>query len=309
MRAKIIATMNRKGGVGKSTINQHIAMLLAALGNRIGIVDTDSQGHAALITGMTHYVVVRPDGRRIPVGTEIPDLEGFPAGCWIDEDREVNNGLFRALIENAALASVVLEVPGANYALPYAPATGALFLLPSSDRTYKIPSEISPGKIFALLRLIETMIAQYRLDAVFIDTNPTLNLFDAWVFMAADAYLYVTECEQMAFDGIKAATQQIANVQQDRREYLKRDAELLGIIPNKFRANTYIHKRNIKHLGEAFPGKVWHPVTLRTDWVEATELHRPVYQSAPNKQAARDIHYIVGKVQEALGWSTATATN
>lgn len=276
---KIIATMNRKGGVGKSTMNQHVAAILAAMGYRIGIVDTDSQGHAAVMLGQ-----------------------------FMDEP-DLDNGLHQALIENAPLDQVVIPVPEDKFILPGAGlAPGALYLLPSSDRTYRIPFELPQGKIFALLNMIEAMGEQYKLDAVFIDTNPTLNLFDSWVFMATDAYIYVTECEKLAFDGIQEATKQIASISHDRKKYLQRETSLLGIIPNKFRANTYIHKRNIGFLGDAFPGQVWQPVTLRTEWVEATELERPVYQHAPTKQAARDILYIGERVREALGWATAAAT-
>lgn len=277
---KIIATMNRKGGVGKSTMNQHMAAILAAMGYKIGIVDTDSQGHAALMLGM------------------------------MTDDPALDNGLHRVLIEGVTLEQAVMRVPDEHFRLPQmgAPESGELYLLPSSDRTYRIPFELAQGKMFALLDMIEAMGVLYGLDAVFIDTNPTLNLFDAWVFMAADAYVYVTECEQLSFDGIKAATQQIASISQDRKRFLQRDTALLGIIPNKFRANTYIHKRNIAFLGEHFQGQVWQPVTLRTEWVEATELHMPVYQHAPNKQAARDILYIGEKLREVLGWATVATS-
>lgn len=278
--SKIIAITNRKGGVGKSTMTAQIAMMLAAQGRRIGVVDTDSQGHAGLIMDMT---------------------TGQP---------EADNGLHRALIEGAPLEHVVMEVPTNRFSLAITPQSmnGELFLLPSSDRTYKIPFEIDHSKIFALLDLIERMADAYALDAVLIDTNPTLNLFDAWVFMAADAYIYVTECEQMAFDGLRTAMQQIASVGQDRKRHLRRETQLLGIIPNKFRANTYIHKRNISFLAEAFPGDVWPPVNLRTEWVEATELHKPVYQHAPKKQATRDLFQIVQKMEEKLGWLTAATS-
>lgn len=273
---KIVAVTNRKGGVGKSTMTTHIAQVLAACGARVGIVDTDSQGHAALLLNMA---------------ADNPD---------------VDNGLHRTLIEGVPLDQAVLEVPTEQFAIPDSVQTGALFLLPSSDRTYRIPLEINQGQIFAFLELIEQMAELKRLDVVFIDTNPTLNLFDAWVFMAADAYIYVTECEQMAFDGIKTATQQIGNVRGTRKRYLGRDSELLGIIPNKFRASTFVHKQNIAFLGEAFPGKVWQPVNLRTAWVDASELHHPIYQYAPRDQGTRDIYRIARNVQEALGWLVAT---
>lgn len=288
---KIVAVTNRKGGVGKSTMSTHIAQVLAASGSRVGIVDTDSQGHAALFLNMVQ-------GQRDDYGNVIV------------EDKDANNGLYRALIERAPVSDVVLDVPAEQYAVPGSDyQAGTLCLLPSSDRTYRVPLEINQGQIFAFLELVEEMADLKKLDVVLVDTNPTLNLFDAWVFMAADSYIFVTECEQMAFDGIKSATEQIGNIRATRKRYLGRDSELMGIIPNKFRASTFVHKQNISFLGEAFPGKVWSPVNLRTAWVDASEMRLPIYRTAPRDQGTRDIFSITRKVQEGLGWVTAPATN
>jgi Mrp family chromosome partitioning ATPase len=44
MTAKIIATVNQKGGCGKTTISMQLAGALALRGNRILVVDADPQG-------------------------------------------------------------------------------------------------------------------------------------------------------------------------------------------------------------------------------------------------------------------------
>jgi chromosome partitioning protein len=264
---KIVAVTNRKGGVGKSTMSTHIAAGLAAAGLKVGLVDTDSQGHAGLMLGM-------------------PD----------------ENGLYSALIEKKPLNEVVRLVDPERYMPPDTPAAGALYLLPSSDRTYKIPFELGQEENFLFLETLEAMGEWLNLDVIFIDTNPTMNLFDGSIYLAADAYIYVTECERLSLDGVQSAITQMTRFGKQRQKYLGRRSDILGVIPNKFRANTQVHRMNISAVAEALPGKVWSPVTLRTAWVEAANLQEMIYRYAPTGQESRDAWKVVTKTMEALGW-------
>src|SRR5260370_38591292 len=45
-RAVIVAFLNHKGGVGKTTLALHVAGAWAVQGKRIVVIDTDSQGSA-----------------------------------------------------------------------------------------------------------------------------------------------------------------------------------------------------------------------------------------------------------------------
>lgn len=269
---KIVAVTNRKGGVGKSTMSTHIAAGLAALGLKVGLIDTDSQGHAGLMLGM-------------------PD----------------ENGLYNTLIKKHSLEDTVRLVDPERYSLPDNPAQGSLYLLPSSDLTYKVPFELAQDETFLFLETLESMGEWLGLDVVLIDTNPTLSLFDGAVYLAADAYIYVTECERLSIDGVQSAIQQMVKFGKQREKYLGRRSEILGVIPNKFRANTHVHRMNIAAVAEALPGKVWSPVTLRTAWVESANLQEMIYKYAPSGQEARDAWSIVRKTGEALGWAIAAS--
>ncbi len=273
--AKIIAVTNRKGGVGKSTITVHIAAGLALCGKRVAIVDTDSQGHSGLMLNMPE-----------------------------------ENGLHAALIEKKPLAEVVRLVDPVQYAPPiWAPLQiGALYLLPSSSMTYKVPFELREHEQFLFLETLENMIDEFSLDAVLIDTNPTLSLFDGAVYMAADAYIYVTECERMSIDGIQDAITQMQRLSKQRLRFLNRQSQILGVVPNKMRPSTTVHRMNIAAIAEGLPGMVWQPITLRTAWVEAANMQETIYRYAPHGQEARDAWNIVTRTMEALQWQTITKT-
>ncbi len=267
---KIVAVTNRKGGVGKSTMTTHIAAGLAQLGLNVAIVDTDSQGHAGQMFGL-------------------PD----------------ENGLYAALIEKKHLSDVLHLVPSERYVQEGRAGKGKLYVLPSSDRTYRIPYELRQEDTFLFLETLEAMGDWLALDVVLVDTNPTLSLFDGAVWLASDAYLYITECERLSIDGIQSAIGQLQKASQQRAKYLQRSSRILGIIPNKMRPNTMVHRMNIAAIAEAYPGMVWSPVTLRTAWVEAANMQEMMYRYAPDGQEARDAWAIVHKTAEALGWPAA----
>lgn len=269
-QVKIIAVTNRKGGVGKSTISTHVAAGLAASGWNVGLVDTDSQGHAGLMLGMP------------------------------EED-----GLFGVLVEKRPLAECVMVVPKERYSTPDSPALGNLYLLPSSVKTYKIPYELDANQTFLFLEILESFAETANLDVLIVDTNPTMSMFDGAVYLATDGFIYVTECERMSFDGITKALDQMQSSSASRRRYLGRDTRVLGIIPNKMRPKTLVHRRNITDLAAAFPGVVWPPLMLSTAWVEAAQLQEPVFVCAPTSQPARDAWAIVERTKaEITAWQT-----
>lgn len=274
MTAPIIVVENRKGGVGKSTIATHVAAGLATLGYRVGLVDTDSQGHAGLLLGLPE-----------------------------------SDGLFNIMIQKRDLQEVVVEVPSGAYSTQDRPAKGALYLLPSSDRTYQIPHMLKQDESFLFLEVMEQMAELYALDVIIIDTNPTLSMFDGAIFLAADGHLYVTECEMLAFDGVRTAIEQMQRFSAQRQRYLHRESRVVGIIPNKMRPRTRLHRHNIGKLAEAYGDLVWSPVRLATIWSECTNACELVFTYAPSGGEASDAWDIVKRTEEVLRSWQAVTTN
>lgn len=264
---KVIAITNRKGGVGKSTMASHIAAGLAIKGYRVGMVDTDSQGNGGLMLGV-----------------------------------QATDGLFNLLIEKHPLDQIAQHISRENYGSVH--NTGELFLIPSADMTHRIPYALKDHESFLFLETMEAFANTFRLDYIIIDTNPSLSLFDASIYLTADGFIYVTECEHLSLDGVKKAFLQMKNFGSQRQKYLQRDtSQLLGIIPNKYRRKTVIHQENLAQLRDGFGHLVWEPVALRTLWTEASTLQKPVFVSAPKSEAAQDAIAVINRTeQELIAW-------
>lgn len=273
---KVLSVINRKGGTGKSTMSSHIAAGLATLGLNVGFIDTDSQGHASIMLGMPE-----------------------------------ENALFDVLVENKPIEQAVMVVPKERYSVTTHPSTGNLYLLPSGNKTYKIPYELdATNNPFAFSEMVEAFASAAQLDAIIVDTNPTFSLMDGAIYLATDGFIYVTECERLSFDGVAKAITETARFAKQRQRFLNRDTRLVGIIPNKMFPNTLVHRKNIAKLVERYGAAVWHPVMRRTTWVEAAQLERPIYVHAPDGNEAREAWRIVERTKGALDtWQTVASSS
>jgi chromosome partitioning protein len=257
---KTIAVANRKGGVGKSTIAVHVAAGLATKGYNVLLIDTDPQGHA-----------------------------GYSLGV------EPQPGLFNLMVERKEFPDVIRAISRNYFSVPDNPSAGKLFLLPSDDKTTVVPLlEKNPFAFHDRLQEID----RYFHYAI-IDTAPTATMFDGSVYMAAGAFLYVTECEALSFDGLNQGIQQIRDFSKARASEQLPETHLLGILPNRFRKGTDNHEQNLELVRQAFGEKVWHPLPLRTLISEATNFKKAVFAYAPTSREARMLWRLTNKFEEA----------
>lgn len=260
-----IAVTNRKGGVGKTSHALHIAAGLATVGYRVGLIDTDSQGHIAVSLGI-----------------------------------EPTDALFEALVNKAPLDDTLFPVIDPDkYSTPDNLARGELRVLSSADYTYRITHELANrADTFVFLRFIDDMKKAFNLHYVIIDTSPTLKDLDGYIYLATDAFVFVTEVEPLSVQGLSKVIENMLVVARDRQEQMKRPTTVLGIIPNKKR-NTVAHDLTLQELEALYPGFVWKPVRLDTVWTEASMKRQVIFRYAPSSKAARESWAVVAKIVEA----------
>ena len=160
--ARVLAVSNQKGGVGKTTTAINLGTALAAIGERVLIVDMDPQGNSSTGLGVPR------ETRRVTIYDVVVDQRS-------SDD-----------------AAVQTTVPGLWIVPADADMSGVEIELSHADRrSYRLRDA---------LRAHDDGPTAY--DYVLIDCPPSLNLLTLNAMAAADAVLVPLQCEFFALEGL-----------------------------------------------------------------------------------------------------------
>src|SRR5215216_1815154 len=169
--AKIISIHSFRGGTGKSNMTANVATLLAAGGQRIGVVDTDIQSPGIhVLFGMSQDAM----------------------------SRSLNDYLWGRCEIGAAAYDVTSSLDEG--------LAGRVFLIPSSSNASDIARVMHDGYDVGLLNQgVRDLMRELELDELIIDTHPGLNEETLLSIAVCEALAIVMRPDQQDYEGTSVA--------------------------------------------------------------------------------------------------------
>jgi septum site-determining protein MinD len=169
--AKIISIHSFRGGTGKSNMAANVATLLAADGQRIGVVDTDIQSPGIhVLFGMSQETMTR----------------------------SLNDYLWGRCEIGAAAYDVTSSLDER--------LAGRVFLIPSSSNPSDIARVMHDGYDVGLLNEgVRSLMRELELDALIIDTHPGLNEETLLSIAICEALAIVMRPDKQDYEGTSVA--------------------------------------------------------------------------------------------------------
>lgn len=175
MHPRILTLANQKGGVGKTTTAINLATALAAIGERVLIIDLDPQGNAS--TGLG-------------VGRQQRERSSYDL---LLNEATVKEAAVLTSVPNVAVVPSTMDLLGVE-----------LTIAAERDRAFRLKS--------ALDNVHEVKIDNKPITYVLIDCPPSLNLLTINALTAADAVLVPLQCEFFALEGLSQLLQTIEQI-------------------------------------------------------------------------------------------------
>jgi len=260
---KIITLLNEKGGVGKTTTSIMLAAELARRGNRVCIIDGDSQGHATLA---------------------------------LNQDRI--DGLYDFVIGDVAINDVLKAVDPYLYNSD----DYNLFIIPGGARTRNISPMISDKEsnisVLTLKHRIEKIAGSF--NYIIIDTSPSISNLHIAYYIASDYIIAPTECTYLPMEGLFASLDHLNQMREQLANQNVPCAELLGIVPTKFYGREIVQHENLGYLKGKYEGYVLPAIRRLSDWEKASQIGELLYTFSPSSRALQDNRAFVNAVLERI---------
>ena len=229
---KVIAFVNNKGGVGKTTCSRTMAEYLSLVcGKRILAIDFDPQCNFS--------------NRFIPMEVDPASREGRMPPIHPDYDPHDPDDIHwdgRSSIAEIFYGNSVIPYPTYIEKLDLAPAYGEKLLAAEAVRKHEVVDKVH--KRLADFLAFEDVQSEY--DAVVIDTAPSKGPLTVSVFKAATHIIIPSVMEDQVIEGVYGMMQ--LWMQESVIRSKNNPLNLVGILPTLYKKNTVLHREMLESL-------------------------------------------------------------
>jgi len=221
----IFCVANQKGGVGKTTTTVNLAAGLAAVGQRVLMVDLDPQGNATMSSGV--------DKRKLLLSVYDVLLETATItearipSHWGSEASQQKMPTYDVLGASRELAGAEVELVGLE------------------RREYRLKQALA------------AVDAQY--DFVLIDCPPSLSMLTLNGLCCAHGVIVPMQCEYFALEGLTDLVNTIKQVHAN----LNRDLKIIGLLRVMFDPRITLQQQVSEQLKNHFGDKVFNTLIPR----------------------------------------------
>jgi chromosome partitioning protein len=209
---RVLSISNQKGGVGKTTTAINLGTALAAVGEKVLIVDMDPQGNASTGLGVARTV------RRTTIYDVIVDSHSL------------------------AEAAVATDVPGLWIAPSDYDLSGIeLELSQAERRSFRLRDAVAA---------LKTDQANPGFTYVLIDCPPSLNLLTVNAMSAADAVLVPLQCEFFALEGLTQLMRTVELVRSSLNPRIEIQGVVLTMFDRRNSLSAQVAQDVRSHFGE-----------------------------------------------------------
>ncbi|MGO9133631.1 MAG: ParA family protein [Methylovirgula sp.] len=236
---RVLVLANQKGGVGKTTTAINLGTALAAIGERVLIIDLDPQGNASTGLGIDRK------------------SRGISTYEVLMGDEPLKGSIKDTKVPRLCLAPSTLDLLGIE-----------LEIAAHSDRAFRLKKAIA-HMVEELDSLPETLHFTY----ILIDCPPSLNLLTINALAACDAVLVPLQCEFFALEGL---SQLLSTVDQVKRT-LNPDLSIHGIVLTMYDPRNNLAAQVVADVRGFMGDKVYQTVIPRNVRISEAPSHgKPV---------------------------------